>query len=99
MARYEVFSGSVEGSYLLDVQTDLIDRMTTRMVVPLLPVEAAPPPVKKLHPVFEIGGHRLVMATHLMAAVPTAELKESRFSLSKHHDDIVAALDMLFQGF
>jgi toxin CcdB len=39
------------------------------------------------------------MATRLMAAVPTAGLKESRFNLASHHDEIVAALDMLFQGF
>ena len=99
MARYEVFSGSVEGSYLLDVQTDLVEHFTTRMVVPLLPVGMAPPPVRRLHPVFDLGGQRLVMATHLMAAVPAAGLKESRFNLARHHDDIVAALDMLFQGF
>jgi toxin CcdB len=99
MARYDVFAGSAKGSYLLDVQTDLIEHLKTRMVVPLLPAEAAPSPVKKLHPVFEIGGRRLVMATHLMAAVPTVQLKESRFNLAKHHDEIVGALDMLFQGF
>ena len=99
MARYEVFSGPVEGSYLLDVQTDLIEHFTTRVVVPLLPVGTAPPPVRRLHPIFEVGGQKLVMATHLMAAVPAADLKESRSNLARHHDDIVAALDMLFQGF
>ena len=55
--------------------------------------------MKKLHPIFEIGDRKLVMATHLMAAIPATELKESRFNLAKHHDQIVAALDMLFQGF
>jgi toxin CcdB len=99
MARYDVFAGQVEGNYLLDVQTDLIDHLKTRVVVPLLPAKEAPAPVKRLHPIFEIGGHRLVMATHLMAAVPTADLKEKRFNLTSQHDEIVAALDMLFQGF
>ncbi|TIW77231.1 MAG: plasmid maintenance protein CcdB, partial [Mesorhizobium sp.] len=28
-----------------------------------------------------------------------SELGESRLNLTKHHDEIVAALDMLFQGF
>lgn len=99
MARYDVFAGSAKGSYLLDVQTDLIEHLKTRMVVPLLPAGATPSPVKMLHPTFEIGGHRLVMATHLMAAVPTAGLKESRFNLASHHDKTAGALDMLFQGF
>jgi toxin CcdB len=58
-----------------------------------------PPPMRKLHPTFEINGRKLVMATHLIATVPASELGESRLNLTKHHDDIVAALDILLQGF
>ncbi len=46
MARYDVFDGAAEGSYLLDLQTDLVDHLSTRVVVPLLPSPSAPPPVK-----------------------------------------------------
>lgn len=99
MARYDVFTGPVDGSYPLDVQTDLVDYLKTRVVVPLLPADTTPPPVRRLHPTFEINGRKLVMATHLMAAVPLAELGEVRVNLDARHDDIVAALDMLFQGF
>jgi toxin CcdB len=99
MPRYDVFAGRVEGNYLLDVQSDLLDNFKTRVVVPLLPAAAVPPPMRKLHPIFEINGRRLVMATHLIATIPASELGESRLNLTKHHDDIVAALDMLFQGF
>jgi len=41
----------------------------------------------------------MVMATHLIATVAATELGENRTNLTGHHDDIVAALDMLFQGF
>ncbi|UCI08586.1 CcdB family protein [Mesorhizobium sp. B1-1-8] len=100
MARYDVFVASgVEGGYLLDVQSDLLDHFTTRVVVPLLPLTAAPPSMRKLHPIFEINGRKLVMATHLIATVSTVELGESRLNLMRHQDEIVAALDMLFQGF
>ena len=99
MSRYDVFAGRIEGNYLLDVQSDLLDNFKTRVVAPLLPIAAVPPPMRKLHPIFEINGRRLVMATHLIATVPVSELGESRLNLTKHHDDIVAALDMLFQGF
>lgn len=99
MARYDVFEGNAPGNYLLDVQTDLIDHLRTRVVVPLLPAASAPPAVRKLNPVFEINGQKLIMATHLLATVPVAELGESRLNLIRHHDQIVAALDMLFQGF
>jgi len=99
MPRYDVFAGRIEGNYLLDVQSDLLDNFKTRVVVPLLPVATVPPPMRKLHPTFEINGRKLVMATHIIATVPASELGESRLTLTKHHDDIVAALDMLFQGF
>jgi toxin CcdB len=39
------------------------------------------------------------MATHLIATVPAKELGESRLNIASRHDDIMAALDMLFQGF
>jgi toxin CcdB len=99
MARYDVFAGRVEGSYLLDVQSDLLDDFITRMVIPLLPIAMTPPPMQKLHPIFDINGRKLVMATHLIATVPAKELGESRLNIVRHQDDIVAALDMLFQGF
>lgn len=99
MARYDVFVGASEGSFLLDVQTDMIDYLKTRVVVPLLPSGSTPPPIRKLHPVFEINGRKVVMVTHLLATVPIAELGESRLNLLKHHDEIVGALDMVFQGF
>jgi toxin CcdB len=100
MARYDVFAASrVEGGYLLDVQSDLLDHFKTRVVIPLLPVAMAPPMMRKLHPVFDINGRKLVMATHLIATVSTSELGESRLNLTRHHEEIVAALDMLFQGF
>jgi toxin CcdB len=63
------------------------------------PTGSAPPPVRRLNPVFDIGGIRYVMATPLLAAVPATALEASQANLSMHHDQIVAALDMLFQGF
>ncbi|RUU36042.1 plasmid maintenance protein CcdB [Mesorhizobium sp. M6A.T.Ce.TU.002.03.1.1] len=99
MARYDVFAGRVEGSYLLDVQSDLLDDFKTRVVIPLLPITMTPPPMRKLHPILEINGRKLIMVTHLIATVPAKELGESRLNITRHHDDIVAALDMLFQGF
>ena len=99
MARYDVFAGRVEGSYLLNVQSDLLDHLKTRVGIPLLPILAAPPAIRKLHPIVEINGRKLLVATHLIATVPTSELGEIRLNIAKHHDDIVGALAMLFQGF
>ena len=99
MARYDLFSNIEAEGYLLDVQTDLLDHLKTRVVIPLLPAETTPAPIKRLNPIFEIGGRKYVLATQLLSAVPVQELTNRQHNLSKHHDQVVGALDMLFQGF
>ena len=47
----------------MDVQASLLDHLNTCVVVPLLPLDAAPKPAKVLNPTFEINGARHVMAT------------------------------------
>ncbi|PSJ57704.1 CcdB family protein [Kumtagia ephedrae] len=99
MARYDLYS-LVDGEILLvDVQADLLDQMATRAVVPLLPAEQTPTPVRKLNPVFDIGGRKYVMATQLLSAVPVRELTPRHHSLSPHQEQILGALEMLFHGF
>jgi len=98
MARFDVYlTGS--GDYVLDVQTDLIPSMGTRLVVPLIPADKVPEPVRRLHPIFEIDGKQLVMATHLMGALPQRQLGRKLGSLWERYDDITAAIDMIFLGF
>ncbi|MCX8567478.1 MULTISPECIES: CcdB family protein [Hyphomicrobiales] len=36
IARYDLFVGPYEGGYLLDLQTNLLDRLKSRVVPPLL---------------------------------------------------------------
>ena len=99
MARFQLFANPENEGLLLDVQSDLIDVVQTRVVIPLLPAEHVPPAVPRLHPMFDVGDQRYVMATHLIATVPSTLLLEPRGDLSQHHDAVTAALDMLFQGF
>jgi toxin CcdB len=46
MGRFDVYAtpGQDGTGYVLDVQADLLQDLTTRVVVPLLPTEAAPKP-------------------------------------------------------
>lgn len=97
VARYDVFI--IERTHVLDVQTDLIEELETRAVVPLLSASETPPAIRRLHPVFDVGDQKLVMATPMISAVPRPILGEPVANLSNHHDEIVAALDMLFHGF
>ncbi|MBS64162.1 CcdB family protein [Salinisphaera sp.] len=99
MARFEVCRNQGGSGYLLDVQSDLLSGLNTRMVVPLLPKAAAPRPAERLNPEFEIKRTQVVMATQYMAAVPESELGPTVCSLAEQQHAISAALDMLFLGF
>lgn len=99
MARYEVFDNPSGDGYLLDVQADILDDIQTRMVVPLFPPRGAPSAANRLNPVFVVDGDRVVMMTQLMASVPRQILRNKKTSLRNRHDEIVAALEMLFHGF
>lgn len=99
MARYDVFEYEGGDGLLLDVQTDLLDGLSTRIVAPLLPRKTAPKPAGRLNPVFTIGKRDYVMATQFLAAVPQKILKTPVANLAAEHVAIVAALDMAFHGF
>lgn len=42
MARFDIYPNPVGAGYLLDIQTDLLSGLNTRVVVPLMPVDTAP---------------------------------------------------------
>ena len=81
MARFDVYAnpGSHAGTtpYLLDVQSDLLDALESRMVVPLRSLRHFQP-VKlpsRLTPVFSIRGEDCLLETPKMGAVPMRVLK------------------------
>ena len=100
MARYDVFPTRIDDAtpYLLDVQSDLLMAFNTRVVVPLVRSSALRAAHKRLHPTFLVEGERVIMATHLLAAIAVAELRDPVATLEDAHFEIVNALDMLFQG-
>jgi toxin CcdB len=105
MARFDVYanagSHAATTPYLLDVQSDLLDGLDSRMVIPLRSIKHFPK-VKlssRLTPVFTIESEEFLLETPKMAAVPRKGLKSPVTSLSGEHDQITAALDFLFQGY
>lgn len=99
MARYDVFKNADGAGWLLDVQTDILEGLNTRIVVPLLPPAQAPKPARRLNPVFALAGQDVVMVTQFLSSVPEAALKERVENFASRHDDIIAALDMVVHGF
>jgi toxin CcdB len=105
MARFDLYRNrgahAAAVPFLLDVQSDLLDGLDTRVVVPLrrrdrFPAAELP---QQLTPVFEIDGQPCLMETPKLAAVPRAKLGPATGSLEHQRDRIIGALDFLFHGY
>jgi toxin CcdB len=105
MARFDVYANpGVHASttpYLLDVQSNLLDGLDSRMVIPLRSLDRFAKvklPIQ-LTPVFNILGKDYLLETPKMGAVPQRILKDCVASFSDDQARIAAALDFLFQGY
>lgn len=100
MAQFTVYGNPDGAGYLLNVQADVNSHFATRVVVPLFLVDEISEFARTLNPVFEVEGNRVVMMAQGLAAVPSLLLKKNPImSLENKRTEIVAALDLLFQGF
>ena len=105
MARFDVYRNpgqqSEQTPYLLDVQTDLLHGLETRIVIPLRRCDRFQT-VKlpgNLSPTFNIENIECILETAKLAAVPIRILKAPVTSLAARRLEITTALDFLFQGF
>lgn len=105
MARFDVYRNSgpqaADVPYLLDVQTEVLSGLDTRVVVPLrrrsrFPASIVP---ANLMPMVTVEGDECIVEIPKLAAVPVRILKEPVTSLSACRLEITRALDFLFQGF
>lgn len=85
--------------YLLDVQSDLLSALGTRIVVPVFTRKAAPArTITRLTPELSFAGEPLVLMTPQLAGVRTKDLGEIVGDLSVHRAEILASLDLLVTG-
>lgn len=104
MAQFDVFENSNEETnqavpYLLDVQADLLDSLSTRVVIPLVSASTAGKAIQHLNPEFVIEGVPVFMSTAELAGVPVWSMGKKAGSLKDQRHEIIAALDFLFTGF
>jgi toxin CcdB len=104
MAQFDVYRNSNSATrarvpYLLDVQSDLLDPLATRIVVPLCrPEVLSGKPAERLNPAFEVEGRKLLMLTPQLAGVSRKSLGERVANLAAERAAIVAALDLALTG-
>jgi toxin CcdB len=80
---------------VLNCQSDLLNQIDSRFVVPLVPRTHAPNVAHRLNPVFAIDGQEYVMLTQAAAAVRGRALGPVVGSLSERSFEITGALDVL----
>ena len=86
--------------YLLDVQSDIIDELNTRLVIPLFLLdEVSGRPARRLTPVLNVDGEDFLVMTHEMASVRHSQLGEEVVSVREQRQAIKNALDFLLDGF
>ena len=104
MAQFDVYRNPHPATrarvpYLLDVQSDLLDALATRVVVPLCKPEVLRGKLaERLNPVFEVEGRKMVLLTPELAGVSRKTLGEQIANLAKRRDSIIAALDLVITG-
>ena len=86
--------------YLLDVQSDLLGELRTRVVIPLYKKKSTRiKPMTRLTPEFEVEGRKLLLMTPQLAGISMRDLGEPVGNLKQHRSEILAALDLLITGF
>ena len=86
--------------YLVDVQSDLLEPINTRVVIPLTKVAALTrKPVSHLTPELSFNGDRYLLMTPQLAGISRAELGAHAGTLLEARQIILAAVDFLLTGF
>ena len=104
MPQFDVYrnpnpASRARNPYLLDVQSDLLDSLATRIVVPLCKPEVlSRKPAERLIPALEVEGRKLLMLTPELAGVSRKALGERVANLAAERLSIIAALDLALTG-
>lgn len=85
--------------YFVDVQSNLIDELNSRVVIPLTFQRKSDKGFPDgLCPIIDIEGERVVLLTHQMTSVSTSLLKKRSGTLASNRNEIIAAIDFLVMG-
>ena len=85
--------------FFVDVQSDLLENLNTRLVIPLTPVELIEKKAPShLCPIIHLDEGDFVILTQQTTSVPTKILIEPTHDLSAFRDEIITAIDFLITG-
>ncbi len=86
---------------MVDVQSNhASEKVTTRVVVPLVPLDDLGRPITHLNPLVRIDDRDYAFIVQSLATLTSGELGDCACSLMSQHGEAFAyALDILFTGF
>lgn len=102
MARFDVYRFPSKSTPLVvDVQSDILGDLNSRVVIPLAPVtKSAGEELPRLKPRIAVGGKSYILMTTDMAALPKNRLGTFVTNIGgADRDGISTSLDFLFFGF
>ena len=86
--------------FLVDVQSDLLEQLQTRVVIPLTRAPGvAKKPLSQLTPALRFDGDSYVLMTPQLAGVSRTDLGAPAGTLGGERNAIIAAMDFLLTGY
>ena len=100
MAQFDIYRIPNRGGaeFLLDLQDDLVGKLATRVVAPLVKPEMVGQTIDTLNPRIWVGNEPYLLLAHLLAAIPATSLSERIGSAKGQRHEIIEAIDLLFTG-
>ena len=100
MAQFDVYKNLNKNNnqdipYLLDIQNDILNNLTSRVIVPLIINEKT----TTLTPIFIIENIEVHISTTEITSIPKSILKNKICSLENNRSDIINALDFMITGY
>jgi toxin CcdB len=92
-------SNSIDYPFLIDVQSDLLSNLDTRLVIPLMRnPELRRHLIKNLNPIVRIGEYEYSAMTQQMAAIPKSVLGSIVDQVQFSRIEILNSIDFLITG-
>jgi toxin CcdB len=103
MARFDVYATPMAEErertpFWVDVQADHLSQLATRVVIPLVRLDAACRPAERLNPSFAVEGVRVFADIANLGTFPKRWLRAPVASLREERSALEDALDFLLTG-
>jgi len=103
MAQYDVYANPSNSAaagipYVVVIQSDLLDGLATRLVVPLAVQDTSAKVPTTLCPVIVIKGKRLHALAHYAAPLPFKLLKRPVDNVAAQASALISAIDAVVSG-